>query len=39
MVDAVQGNNRCLQRESCEIRKYKIEGLLIVEAGGTYSYH
>jgi hypothetical protein len=40
-VYAVQGSNRSLHWESYVIHrpKYKMQDLLIVKAGGTYSYH
>jgi hypothetical protein len=39
VVNAVQGNNRCLHLESCRTYTYKMQVLLNVKAVGTYCYH
>jgi hypothetical protein len=42
LVNAVQGNNRCLRLESYEKINTlygQSEVLLIIKAGGTYTYH
>jgi hypothetical protein len=39
VVNAVQGNNRSLYRESYRTHKYEMQELLNVKVAGTYSYH